>query len=321
MSKVLITGITGQDGSYLAELLLGQGHQVAGLIRRHSDFETQTQKLGTIQKDIQLLYGDITDAASINAAIAQSLPDTIYNLAAQSDVKISFLNPTHTTATNALGVLNLLETVRTVNPAIRIYQASSSEQFGNSVDADGYQRETTPMLPVSPYGCSKLFAYNICKTYRDSYGMYVVNGILFNHESPRRGTNFLSNKVVKQAVKIYRGQASVLPLGNLESARDWGHARDYVKAMTLMMAADSPGDYICATGVTHSIRELVTYVFTKLGLDYQQYVTQDPAYYRETDIHHLRGDSTQLQQHTGWTQEYTFTAMLDEMIEYWLTQP
>jgi len=321
MSKVFITGITGQDGSYLAELLLEQGHQVSGLIRRHSDFETQTSKLRSVQKDIQLIYGDMTDATSINSAIAQSRPDIIYNLAAQSDVKISFSNPAHTAATNAIGVLNLLETVRTINPGIRIYQASSSEQFGNSIDADGYQRETTPMLPVSPYGCSKLFAYNMCKTYRDSYNMYIVNGILFNHESPRRGTNFLSNKVVKQAVKIYRGQAHTLSLGNLESTRDWGHAKDYVTAMTMMMEAVLPGDYVCATGVTHSIRELVSYVFAKLGLNYHQYITQDPAYYRETDIHHLRGDSIKLRQHIGWVQKYTFTDMLDEMIEYWITQP
>lgn len=319
MSNVLITGISGQDGSYLAEMLLEQGHTVSGLIRRHSDFDSQTQRLQHIQKDIQFMYGDITDCASISAAVLKSQPDVIYNLAAQSDVKISFLHPVHTTLTNAVGVQNLLEAVKTINPTIKIYQASSSEMYGNSTDSDGFQRETTPMNPVSPYGCAKLFAHNICKAYRESYDMYIVNGILFNHESPRRGTNFLSNKVVKEAVKISRGLSDNLPLGNLESTRDWGHAKDYVKAMVSMMEQNVPDDYVCATGVSHSIRELVSYVFQALELDYTQYVTQDPAYYRETDIHMLRGDSSHLRAATGWRPNYTYHSMLDEMIEYWLT--
>lgn len=320
MSNVLITGISGQDGSYLAELLLSQGHTVTGMIRRHSNFEQQIQRVQHIQNDIQLVYGDMTDPASISAAIAKAQPQVIYNLAAQSDVKISFLNPGHTTLTNAVGVQNLLEAVRTIDPAIKIYQASSSEMYGNSADSDGYQRETTAMTPVSPYGCAKLFAYNICNTYRNSYNMHIVNGILFNHESPRRGTNFVSNKVVKQAVKIRRGLSNTLPLGNLDSTRDWGHAKDYVKAMTLMMEQPEPDNWVCATGEAHSIRDLVSYVFQALELDYTQYVTQDPAYYRETDIHMLCGDSTRLRTATAWQPSYTYHAMLDEMIEYWLTK-
>lgn len=320
MSKVLITGITGQDGSYLAELLLSQGHTVTGMTRRHSNFDCQSARIAHIQNDLTLVYGDMTDANSLSSVIDQTEPDVIYNLAAQSDVKISFLNPAVTTAVNATGVLNLLETVRIIDPKIKIYQASSSEMFGNSVDTDGFQRETTIMNPVSPYGCAKLFAYNLTRSYRQSYNMHIVNGILFNHESPRRGTNFVTNKIIKEAVKIYRGQSKQLPLGNLEAFRDWGHAKDYVYAMTLMMGIATPNDYVCASGISHSIRDMVSYVFGRLNLDYQEYVIQDPAYYRAIDIGHLRGDCSYLKEITGWKPSYNYYTMIDEMIDYWMKQ-
>lgn len=199
-----------------------------------------------------------------------------------------------------------------------MYQASSSEMFGNSIDNDGYQRETTPMNPVSPYGCAKVFSYNICRNYRNSYNMFISNGILFNHESPRRGTNFVTNKVVKTAVEIKMGRAKKLVLGNLNATRDWGHAKDYVEAMWLMLQQDSPGDYVCSTGISHSVQELVEYVFSKLELDWKEYVTTEERYLRPEELEDLKGDCKNLKKKTGWTPKYTFESMLDEMIEYWI---
>jgi GDPmannose 4,6-dehydratase len=190
--------------------------------------------------------------------------------------------------------------------------------FGNSIDSDGFQRETTPMNPVSPYGCAKVFSYNICRNYRNSYGMYISNGILFNHESPRRGTNFVTNKVCKEAVKIKLGLSNKLKLGNLDATRDWGHAKDYVKAMWEILQLDEPGDYVCATGISHSVKELVNYVFTRLGLHWSEYVKQDEKFLRPEELHNLKGDSSKLVNATGWSHDYTFESMLDEMIEYWL---
>ncbi len=271
----LITGINGQDGSYLAEFLLSKNYEVHGTLKRNSVSENQTSRLENIYNDIILHYADLSDFSSLVSVIQKVMPDEIYNLAAQSHVRISFDQPIYTANVTGIGTLNLLEAVKLIKPDTKIYQASSSEMFGNSIDQDGYQRETTPMNPVSPYGCAKVFSYNICRNYRNSYGMKIWNGILFNHESPRRGTNFVTNKVVKEAVKIKLGLSNELKLGNLDATRDWGHAKDYVEVMWLMLQDDKPDDYVCATGISHSVRDLCDYTFSKLGLDYNQYVKQD----------------------------------------------
>jgi GDPmannose 4,6-dehydratase len=210
-----------------------------------------------------------------------------------------------------------MEVVKEVSPLAKVYQASSSEMFGNCIDQDGFQREDTPMNPVSPYGCSKLFGYNITRNYRNSYNLFVSNGILFNHESPRRGTNFVTNKVVKEAVKIKLGLSNELVLGNLDASRDWGHAKDYVKAMWLILQLDKPGDYVCATGISHTVRELVEYVFSRLDMNWENYIKQDQKFFRPEELNDLKGDPTKLKKDTDWKPEYTFESMLDEMIEYW----
>jgi GDPmannose 4,6-dehydratase len=314
----LITGINGQDGSYLSEFLLQKGYEVHGTLKRNSVSENQTSRLDSIYDKIKLHYADLTDLSSLISVIQKVNPDEIYNLAAQSHVRISFDQPLYTANVTGIGTLNMLEAVKLIKPNTKIYQASSSEMFGNSIDDDGYQREKTPMNPVSPYGCAKVFSYNICRNYRNSYGMFISNGILFNHESPRRGTNFVTNKVCKEAVKIKLGLSSELKLGNLDATRDWGHAKDYVKAMWLILQENTPDDFVCSTGISHSVKDLCEYVFNKLELDYNQYVKLDEKFLRPEELHNLKGDSTKLKEITGWIPEYTFESMLDEMIEYWL---
>jgi GDPmannose 4,6-dehydratase len=318
MKKALITGINGQDGSYLAEFLLDKGYQVFGTLKRNSVAENQTARLDSVYDKIKLFYADLTDLSSLISVIQQTQPDEIYNLAAQSHVRISFDQPIYTAQVTGVGTLNMLEAVRLIKPDAKIYQASSSEMFGNSIDSDGFQRESTPMYPVSPYGCAKVYSYNICRNYRNSYNMFISNGILFNHESPRRGTNFVTNKVVKEAVKIKLGLSNKLALGNLDATRDWGHAKDYVQAMWMILQLESPDDYVCATGVSHTVKELCEYVFNKLELSYQDYVTMDEKFLRPEELNDLKGDPTKLKQHTGWEPTYTFETMLDEMIEYWI---
>ena len=239
-------------------------------------------------------------------------------MAAQSHVKISFEQPIYTANVTGIGTLNLLEAVRLIKPDTKIYQASSSEMFGNNIDSDGFQRETTHMSPVSPYGCAKVFSYNICRNYKNSYKMFISNGILFNHESPRRGTNFVTNKVVKEAVKIKLGLSSQLKLGNLEATRDWGHAKDYVEAMWLILQQDQSDDFVCSTGISHSVKELCEYVFNKLDLNYLDYVVKSEKFLRPEELNNLKGDSSKLIEKTGWKPKYTFETMLDEMVEYWI---
>jgi GDPmannose 4,6-dehydratase len=320
IKRALITGINGQDGSYLAEFLLEKGYQVYGTIKRNSVSENQTSRLVGIYDKIKdnLIYADLLDVPSLLNALKISDPEEVYNLAAQSHVRISFDQPVYTAQATGIGTLNLLEAIRLHNKNIRVYQASSSEMFGNSIDADGFQRETTPMCPVSPYGCSKVFSYNICRNYRNSYGMFISNGILFNHESPRRGINFVTNKVVKGAVEIKLGIKTELHLGNLDSTRDWGHAKDYVKAMWMMLQQESPDDFVCSMGTSHSVKDLVEYVFGRLELDWTKHVKQDPKFLRPEELNDLKGDSTKLRNSMGWEPSYTFETMLDEMINYWL---
>lgn len=320
MKKVLITGINGQDGSYLAEFLIEKDYEVWGTVKRNSVSETQSSRIEHLRSSdkINLEYADLIDMASLVRVLQKIQPDEIYNLAAQSHVRVSFDQPIYTVNATGLGVLNLLEAVRMVSPNSKIYQASSSEMFGNNIDADGYQRETTPMNPVSPYGCAKVFSYNICRNYRNSYGMKIWNGILFNHESPRRGTNFVTNKVVKAAVRIKLGLQEKLSIGNLSATRDWGHAKDYVRAMWMMLQTDKPDDYVCATGISHSVMDLCKYVFDELDLNYLDYIKIDEKHMRPEELENLKGDSTKLREELLWHPEYTFESMLDEMIEYWL---
>lgn len=318
MKKAFITGINGQDGSYLVEYLLQLGYEVFGIVRRNSVPEHQSSRIDFDTKNLTISYGDLLDVSGLDKLLKQIQPDEIYNLAAQSHVRISFDIPQYTVQTNALGTLNLLESYRNNCPQARYYQASSSEMFGTSVDPDGYQRETTPLLPTSPYGCSKVFAYDITRNYRTSYQLHAANGILFNHESPRRGSNFVTNKVVKGAVMIKKGLAKNLELGNMDSYRDWGHSKDYVRAMYLIINHIVPDDFVVATGKTHSVREMTDYVFSKLGLNYTDFVTQNPIYLRPQELPYLRGDSTKFKNTFDWKPEYTFETLLDEMVEFWM---
>ena len=315
--KAFITGINGQDGSYLSEYLLTLGYEVYGIVRRNSTPEHQSTRIDFDAKNLNIEYGDLLDMSSLSKMINLIKPDEIYNLGAQSHVRISYDVPQFTAQTNAIGVLNMLEAYKQFSPKSKFYQASSSEMFGNSVDDDGYQRETTPFRPVSPYGCAKVFGFNICQNYRNAYKLHIVNGILFNHESPRRGSNFVTNKVVKTAVEIKKGLTDKLELGNMDSYRDWGHSKDYVRAMHMIINHDIPDDFVVATGKTHSIREMTDYVFSKLGMDYKKYVSQNEKFIRPEELKYLKGDSTKLRETFGWKPDYDFNNLMDEMIEHW----
>ena len=316
----LIIGANGQDASYMAELLIEKGYNVHGTIRRNSVPESQTTRIEHLRSQdlITLHYMDLTDPISVESIVNEIKPNEIYHLGAQSHVQISFELPKYTLDVNAGGTLAVLEAVRKFSPKSKVYHAATSEMFGNSYDEDKYQRETTPLTPVSPYGCSKLYAHSLCHNYRNAYNMFICSGILFNHESPRRGINFVTNKVVLEAVKIKLGLSNELVLGNLGAMRDWGHAKDYVKGMWLMLQQDNPDDYVLATGESKSVNDLVSYVFDKLKLDVKKYLKTDAKFERAEELHYLRGDATKARNILGWETEYTFETMLDEMIDYWI---
>lgn len=320
MKKAFITGISGQDGSYLSEYLLSLGYQVHGLIRRNSVPEHQESRIHHLDGKIITYYGDLTDPSCLERLFKEIQPDEIYNLAAQSHVRISFDMPVYTNLVNAQGAMNVLEAYKNNCPKARLYQASSSEMFGNSVDCDRFQRITTPMVPVSPYGCAKLSAYNHVRHYRKAYGLHCVNGILFNHESPRRGSNFVTSKVVKGLVRMKLGLQDSLELGNMLSFRDWGHSKDYVRAMHIILNNDKPKDFIVATGETHSVKHMVNYVAEKLGMGCEPLnITVNDKYFRPDELEYLCGDSGPIRDELRWKPEYTFETMMDEMVEHWKT--
>jgi len=326
MKKAFITGINGQDGSYLAEYLLGLGYEVHGTVRRNSTSENQSARLrpaidtGNTSTEDRIFthYADLSDQGSLERLLEEIQPDEIYNIAAQSHVRVSFDVPQYTVQTNALGVLNILEAYKRTCPTAKFYQASSSEMFGLTVEDDGFQRETSIMNPVSPYGCSKVFGYNIVRHYRRAHNLHAVNGILFNHESPRRGSNFVTNKVVKAACSIKLGLQDKLELGNMDSYRDWGHSKDYVRAMHAMLNHDTPDDFVVSTMQTHSVREMCELVFKYLDLDYKDYIEQNPKFMRPEELPYLKGDSTKIRETLGWKPDYTFKSMMHEMCDHWM---
>lgn len=317
--KALITGITGQDGSYLTELLLGRGYDVYGVIRRASTFNTE--RIDHIYQDphesgrrLRLLYGDLNDASSLNKILRDVQPDEIYNLGAQSHVRVSFDIPEYTAEVGALGTLRLLEAIRETGlRATRFYQASSSELFGKVQEVP--QRETTPFYPRSPYGVAKLYAYWITVNYRESYGLFACNGILFNHESQRRGETFVTRKITRAAAAIKLGLQNKLYLGNLDAKRDWGHAKDFVEAMWLMLQQDEPDDYVIATGETHSVREFLDEAFGHLDLDWKQFVEIDPRYFRPAEVDLLVGDASNARRKLGWEPKITFKELVRMMVD------
>jgi GDPmannose 4,6-dehydratase len=313
--KALITGVAGQDGSYLAELLLEKGYEVHGMIPRRSTPETQTLRIGHIANDINLDYGDVLDLASIYKFMSRVKPDEVYHLAAQSHVQISFTEPINTTNVVALGTLNMLEATSQFVPRARFYHAASSEIFGNTPDFP--ITEESRMIPVSPYAAAKLYAYHATQIYRVSKKLFAVNGILFNHESPRRGRNFVTAKIVVGALAIKHGRTHRLELGNLDASRDWGHARDYVRAMWLMLQHSRPDDYVVATGEERTVRDFCRIVFRKLGLgDYAKYVVSTPRYLRPYELVHLRGDAAKARRELGWQPQCSFEELVDEMIAH-----
>jgi GDPmannose 4,6-dehydratase len=316
--KALITGITGQDGSYLTELLLEKGYEVHGIIRRSSSFNTD--RIDHLYRDrhatgvkLFLHYGDLVDGTGLREILTRVQPDEIYNLGAQSHVRVSYDQPVFTVQCDALGTINLLEAIRDTGLPTKFYQASSSEMYGKVVETP--QKESTPFHPRSPYACAKVYSYWQTVNYREAYGMFAVNGILFNHESPRRGETFVTRKITRAAARIKEGLQDKLYLGNLDAKRDWGFAGDYVEAMWLMLQAKEPQDYVIATGETHSVREFLDEVFGHLRLDWQKYVEVDPKYFRPAEVDLLLGDATKAKDELGWTPKVTFKSLAKLMTE------
>jgi len=305
-----VTGVTGQDGSYLAEFLLGKGYEVYGLVRRSSS--SNQERLADVRDRIQLISGDLLDQSSLMRALAEARPQEVYNLAAQSFVPTSWSEPVSTAEATALGVTRILEAMRAVTPEARFYQASTSEMFGK---APAPQSEQTPFHPRSPYGVAKVYGHWATVNYRESYGMYAVSGILFNHESPRRGHEFVTRKVSRAVARIAAGLEKELRLGNLEARRDWGYAGDFVEAMWLMLQQEIPRDYVIATGETHSVRELCEVAFACAGLDWQEYVRVDEALLRPAEVDHLIGDPTRARNELGWQPAVTFTELVQRMVQ------
>jgi GDPmannose 4,6-dehydratase len=311
MKKALITGITGQDGSYLAELLLKKGYEVHGLVRRSSSFNTW--RIDQVRDDLHLHYGDLVDTSSLTRVLELIGPDEIYNLAAQSHVKVSFDMPEYTGNTTGLGVLRLLDAVHELRLKSRVYQAGSSEMFGKVVETP--QKETTPFHPRSPYGVAKVYAHWIAVNYREGYGMHVTNGILFNHESPRRGENFVTRKITLGIAAIRKGTLKQLHLGNLDAKRDWGFAGDYVDAMWRMVQQDQPDDYVVATGETWSVRDFLVEAFSYAGLDWEKYVVVDPKFYRPAEVDLLLGDPSKAKAKLGWKPAVDFKTLVRMMVD------
>ena len=317
MKKALVTGITGQDGSYLVELLLGKGYQVWGLLRRSSSFHTG--RIDHLYKDpheqpkLRLVYGDLTDGSNLSMIMNEIKPDEVYNLGAQSHVRVSFDMPIYTVDTDGLGTLRLLEAVRSSSKPTRFYQASSSEMYGKVLETP--QTEKTPFYPRSPYGCAKVYSFWQTVNYREAYGLFACNGILFNHESPRRGETFVTRKITRAATRIKLGLQNKLYLGNLDAKRDWGFAGDYVEAMWLMLQQDKPDDYVVATGQSRSVREFVAEVFSYLGLDWQKYVEIDQRYFRPAEVDYLEGDAGKARKILKWKPKVTFEALARMMTD------
>ena len=317
--RALITGITGQDGSYLAEFLLGKGYDVAGIVRRSSSIERQRidhlylMDSENDKQRVELIYGDLSDGSSLNRALRQWKPDEVYNLGAQSHVRVSFDVPEYTADVDGVGVVRLLEAIRDVGIAPRFYQASTSELYGGSQQAA--QNEQTPFNPRSPYACAKALGFFITRNYREAYGMFAVNGILFNHESPRRSPNFVTRKVSRAAARIKLGLQKTVALGNLDARRDWGFAGDYVEAMWLMLQAERPDDYVVATGETHSIRELLDAAFSHVGLDWTAHVVHDDRHLRPTEVDVLQGDASKAHRDLGWVPRVRFEALVKMMVD------
>ena len=309
--KAFITGITGQDGSYLAEILLEKGYDVYGMIRRSSSFNTA--RIDHIFGDIELVFGDLTDASVLNQLMRTIRPDEVYNLGAQSHVRVSFDVPEYTADADAMGTLRLLDAIREEGVECRFYQASSSEMFGQAAEIP--QRETTPFHPRSPYGVAKVFSYWITRNYREAYGMYAVNGILFNHESPRRGPTFVTRKITRAVGAILRGEQSELRMGNLDARRDWGFARDYMDGAWMMLQGDEPDDYVLATGETHSVEDFLEEAFAYAGLDWHDYVTIDPRYFRPSEVDILIGDYSKAKEQLGWEPTVRFQELVRMMVD------
>ena len=309
--RALITGITGQDGSYLAELLLEEGYEVFGMVRRTSN--VNLARLSHVQDRITFLSGDLLDEASMVASLRQARPDEVYNLAAQSFVTTSWDQAVFTGEATALGVTRLLDAVRIIDPSIRFYQASSSEMFGKVREVP--QNELTPFYPRSPYAVAKVYGHAITVNYRESFGLHASSGILFNHESPRRGLEFVTRKITHGVARIKRGLDDKLALGNLESKRDWGFAGDYVRAMWLMLQQDEPGDYVIATGETHSVREFCEVAFARAGLDYEDHVIVDERFFRPAEVDLLIGDASRARDRLGWEPSVSFVSLVESMVD------